>query len=156
MKQREIIIRYKQLDFNELTAEQKNLFQVANDTNKNSYSIYSQYSVSCVVMLDNKVIVSGTNQENSAYPSGLCAERVAVFSANSQYPDAKISQLVILAKDKGVITDEPVSPCGACLQVMLEAENRQKSPIEILLFGKSKIYKIDSVKDCLPIRFERK
>ncbi|MDD6357334.1 MAG: cytidine deaminase [Bacteroidales bacterium] len=155
MEQKEINIKFLQLKNTELSDSEKRLYKVANNEIKNSYSPYSQFKVACVLSLDNGESVTGTNQENAAFPSGLCAERVAVFYAKSKFPDACIKQVLIMAEQNGSITENPITPCGACLQVLLEAENRQTTPIELLLVGKNIIWKIASVKDCLPIRFEK-
>ncbi len=124
----------------------------AEDNLKNAYAPYSKFKVSSLVQLDNGIKILGTNQENMAYPSGLCAERVAIFSAKSQYPDNKVEQVFIVTEQGN---ETPFSPCGACRQVIMEYEMNQKTPIQIILkSGNSKIWKFNSMKDLLPFAFE--
>ncbi len=119
----------------------------------NSYSPYSHFRVGAALLLENGEIITGCNQENSAYPSGLCAERVTLFYANAHYPDQKVLRLLIYAEtDKGPVSD-PITPCGACRQVLIEKENVQGSPIKITLAGKNDLYNIDSVADLMPLSF---
>ena len=155
MEQKEINIKYTVLKYAELTKEENDLLKEAKNKIKNSYSIYSHFKVACALLLDSENVVTGTNQENAAFPSGLCAERVAVFYAKSKFPNSTVKKALIVAEQNGSVTEKPIAPCGACLQVLLETENRQKTPIELILVGKEEIYKIASVKDCLPLRFEK-
>ena len=104
--------------------------------------------------LANGTVVTGTNQENAAYPSGLCAERTTLFYANSQYPDQAVETLAIAARNERDFLDDPIPPCGACRQVMLETEKRFKQPMRILLFGKKGIYEMKSVGALLPLSFD--
>ena len=104
--------------------------------------------------LANGTVVTGTNQENAAYPSGLCAERTTLFYANSQYPDQAVETLAIAARNERDFLDDPIPPCGACRQVMLETEKRFKQPMRILLFGKKGIYEMKSVCALLPLSFD--
>ena len=99
-------------------------------------------------------VVTGTNQENAAYPSGLCAERTTLFYANSQYPDQAVETLAIAARNERDFLDDPIPPCGACRQVMLETEKRFKHPMRILLFGKKGIYEMKNVGALLPLSFD--
>ena len=99
-------------------------------------------------------LTSGTNQENAAYPSGLCAERTTLFYANSQYPDQPVVTLAIAARTEKDFIDHPIPPCGACRQVILETEKRYKQPIRILLYGKECIYEVKSIGDLLPLSFD--
>lgn len=119
---------------------------------KNAYAPYSEFRVSSAVLLENEKVILGTNQENAAYPSGLCAERVAIFSAKSQFPNQKISKLVITTEQSREL---PFSPCGSCRQVIAEYEHQQKSPIEIILkAGESKVWVFKSIQDLLPFSFD--
>ncbi len=139
----------------ELTHEEVELLDEARRATYRSYAPYSHFSVGAAVALADGTIVSGSNQENAAYPSGLCAERTAVFYANSQYPDQPIRRICIVARDtKGEFLQRPISPCGACRQVLLEAEQRAGGDIEVLLYGTEGIYAISNVKDLLPLCFE--
>ena len=129
-----------------------NLLALADGNLKNAYAPYSNFKVSSALQLENKEIVLGTNQENAAYPSGLCAERVAIFSAKSQYPNQKVEKLVITTEQ---YREQPFSPCGACRQVIAEYEQQQKSPIEITLkAGNSKVWVFKSIGDLLPFSFD--
>src|SRR5574344_2148603 len=120
---------------------------------KRAYAPYSKFRVGAAALLENGEIISGNNQENSAYPSGLCAERVTVFFANSKYPDIAITHLLIYAEtDEGALK-KPITPCGACRQVLIETETRQQKNIKIYLAGANTIYSIDSAADLLPLSF---
>ena len=139
----------------ELTPQEVKLLDEARRATYRSYAPYSHFSVGAAVELADGTIVSGSNQENAAYPSGLCAERTAVFYANSRYPDQPIRRICIVARDtKGQFLQRPISPCGACRQVLLEAEQRAKNAIEVLLYGTDGVYIISSIKDLLPLEFE--
>ncbi|MDD2247729.1 MAG: cytidine deaminase, partial [Proteiniphilum sp.] len=98
-------------------------------------------------------IVSGNNQENAAYPSGLCAERTTIFFSNASFPDQKIEAIAIAAYYNGRFTNDAVTPCGACRQVLLETENRFKSPIKVLMYSNEAVYTVNSIKDLLPLSF---
>ena len=139
--------------YEELNVSEKKLIDVAKEACERAYAIYSNFHVGAAILLDNSKIVSGNNQENAAFPSGLCAERTTLFYANSRYPNEKPVSMAIAAYTNGSFTEEPITPCGACRQVILEAENRYKNPVRILLYGKSKIYIIESIKDLLPLSF---
>ena len=136
-----------------LHPEEKILINRAKDTCFRAYAPYSHFRVGAAVRLANGEIVTGSNQENAAFPSGLCAERTALFYANSQYPEQAIKALAIAAHTQSDFLDRPISPCGACRQVILEAEMRYRNPIRIFLYGKSEIYIIESIKDLLPLAF---
>ena len=146
------------VDYNspaELNDELQNLIQKARDAAKNAYAPYSEFRVGAAVLLENNEIIEGNNQENAAYPSGLCAERVAIFYANSKYPNIKIKAIAITASTKDGFIKEPIPPCGSCLQVMLESEQRANKPIQVLLFGTNKITFAENVKQFLPIYFNK-
>ncbi|MBR6202078.1 MAG: cytidine deaminase [Bacteroidaceae bacterium] len=139
----------------ELTSEELRLLDEARRATYRSYAPYSHFSVGAAVELTNGTIVSGSNQENAAYPSGLCAERTAVFYANSRYPEQPIRRICIVARNtEGQFLQRPISPCGACRQVLLEAEQRAKNAIEVLLYGTDGVYIISSIKDLLPLGFD--
>lgn len=120
-----------------------------------SYAKYSNFKVGASVLLDDNVtIITGSNQENASYPLGLCAERTTIFAANSQYPEKGIKTLCIAARNnKDKLLDKPISPCGACRQVILEEEIRYNHPVKIILYGTKGIYVIKSIKDILPLAF---
>lgn len=120
-----------------------------------AYAPYSHFQVGAAVLLDNGIIVTGSNQENAAYPSGMCAERVAIWAAGAQYPGRKILKMYITARSAHKTVDKPVPPCGACRQSILEYEVRQKSPIEIWFTGETgPIWKTDSLQNILPLIFD--
>jgi cytidine deaminase len=113
--------------------------------------------VGVAILLDNDKIILGSNQENAAYPSGLCAERVAIFSAGALYPEAKIIKMAITATADHNPTLTPIPPCGACRQSISEYEIKQEQPIEIYFMGEAgNVYKSDSLKNLLPLMFDKK
>ena len=139
----------------ELTPTEATLLQKAKQATYRSYSPYSHFSVGAAALLDDGTIVEGANQENSAYPSGLCAERTAVFYAGAQYPERAVTLLCVAARDtEGKFTARPIPPCGGCRQVLSETEDRQKQPMRIMLYGTDGIYFINTAKDLLPIHFD--
>lgn len=140
--------------FKELTEADRTLLQAAMDATKRSYAPYSKFSVGAAARLNNDVIVTGTNQENAAYPSGLCAERTTLFYANSQYPDQAVATLAVAARTERDFLDAPIPPCGACRQVILETEKRFNQPMRILLYGKEEVYEVKSIRDLLPLSFD--
>lgn len=130
----------------------KELIESAIDATANAYAPYSHFNVGAAVLLKNGKIITGNNQENAAYPSGLCAERVTLFSANAQYPDSKILAIAIAAVADGKQVDM-ITPCGACRQVLLEVEKRYQHPMKVLLCGKEQIYIAESASSLLPLSF---
>jgi len=154
---KELIINYTELpiDSEELTSIDKDLISKAIKATNNSYSPYSHFSVGAAVLLANGEIVTGSNQENAAYPSGLCAERVALFYANSMFPNSAVQTLAVTAKTANGIVKSPVPPCGACRQVMLETENRFNTKIKIILIGLETVQIFESSKILLPFNFEK-
>ncbi len=138
---------------NEIPSEYISLIEEAKKQTQKSYAPYSEFHVGAAVLLENGIVVGGNNQENSAYPSGTCAERTAIFYANSQHPDIPVKLLAIAAFTNGKFTSEPVTPCGACRQVLLETENRYNQAIKVILYGIDKIYVFDSIKQLLPLSF---
>lgn len=144
----------KVYQFDELSPTDQNLMKTAMDATVRSYAPYSRFSVGAAALLANGIVITGTNQENAAYPSGLCAERTTLFYANSQYPDQPVMTLAIAARTEKDFIDFPIPPCGACRQVILETEKRYKQPIRILLYGKKEIYEVKSICDLLPLSFD--
>jgi cytidine deaminase len=141
----------------ELPTDVFSLMEQAIEVRKKAYAPYSHFRVGVAIMLDNYKIVLGSNQENAAFPSGLCAERVAIFSAGALYPDAKITKIVISATSDHNPTLTPIPPCGACRQSISEYEIKQEQPIEIYFMGESgNVYKSDSLKNLLPLLFDKK
>jgi cytidine deaminase len=140
----------------ELPNDIQNLMEQAVAIRKKAYAPYSKFRVGAALLLDNEQIVLGSNQENAAYPSGLCAERVAIFQAGAIYPEAKILKMAITAASDSNKTIAPIPPCGACRQSIAEYETRQESPIEIYFMGETgDIYKSDSLKNLLPFMFDK-
>ncbi|MDU1889115.1 MAG: cytidine deaminase [Dysgonomonas sp.] len=139
--------------FEEGTESQKKLIEEAKLSTEKAYAPYSGFHVGAAVLLEDGTIVSGNNQENAAYPSGLCAERVALFSANANYPDLKVEAIAIAGFHDGEFTESPCCPCGGCRQVMVEVENRFDYPVRVIMYGKKEIYEVKSVKDLLPLSF---
>lgn len=144
----------KVYQYDELKESDQLLIDAAMKATNQSYAPYSHFSVGAAALLDNGLVVTGSNQENAAYPSGLCAERTTLFYANSQYPDQPVVSLAIAARTENDFIDMPIPPCGACRQVILETEKRYKMPIRILLYGKECIYEIKSIGDLLPLSFD--
>lgn len=139
----------------ELTADEARLVEEAKRATYRSYAPYSHFSVGSAVMLADGTIVSGSNQENAAYPSGICSERTTVFYANSRYPDIPVKRICIAARGTdGNFLTQPIPPCGACRQVLLETEMRAGGEIEVLLYGTECSFCLRSVKDLMPITFD--
>lgn len=122
-----------------------------------AYAPYSKFTVGCALITDKNTIVAGNNQENAAYPSGLCAERVAIFAAGANYPDEEIIKLAITASPIDNSLTRPVPPCGACRQSIAEYEKKQSKPIKIIFMGATgEIYSAASISDLLPLLFDKK
>ncbi|MBF4514798.1 cytidine deaminase [Flavobacterium sp. ANB] len=141
----------------QLPNDVQNLMEQAIEIRKKAYAPYSQFRVGAALLLDNGKIVLGSNQENAAYPSGLCAERVAIFYAGSVYPEAKILKMAITAASDNNQTKAPIPPCGSCRQSIAEYEIKQDTPIEIYFMGEiGEVYKSTSLKNLLPFMFDKK
>lgn len=154
MQNKEIHIPITIYALDELCADDQQLIQAAIEATQRSYAPYSKFSVGAAARLANGTIVTGTNQENAAYPSGICAERTTLFYANSQYPDLAVKTLAVAARnERGELLDEPIPPCGACRQVMLETQARFGGAMRILLYGNHGIYELQHVGDLLPLSF---
>lgn len=138
----------------ELTSDDRELVQMAIDSTSNSYAPYSHFHVGAAVRLANGKLIPGCNQENAAFPAGLCAEQSAIYAAGAQHPNTPITAIAIAARDTmGQLTKAPVSPCGTCRQVMIECETRNQQPLHILLYGADGIYVIDGIKSLMPLSF---
>jgi cytidine deaminase len=155
MKKIEVPFHFTEFDqLIELSEQEQKLVSLARQMTHQSYAPYSGFFVGAAVLLENGEIVKGSNQENAAYPSGLCAERVAVFSASAQHPGVNVVMVAISARSSTHVMDHPVTPCGACRQVLLEYEFKQEKPVRLILSGeKGKILVVDKVKDLLPLSF---
>ena len=153
---KEIVLQTKVTvcSFDELADQDKELVNAARKATANSYAVYSGFNVGAAVRLCDGTLVTGTNQENAAYPSGLCAERTAIFWANSQYPDKAIVALAIAAQTNEGELEQPITPCGACRQVILETEKRFNAPVRMILYGSKECYILkEGIKSLLPLSF---
>ncbi|NRB83197.1 MAG: cytidine deaminase [Winogradskyella sp.] len=140
----------------ELPKDIQDLMNAAIIARNKAYAPYSKFNVGAAILLDNGEIVSGSNQENASYPSGLCAERTAIYYAGAKYPSAKILKMALTASSQNQITDTPIPPCGACRQAIAEYEIKQDQPIEIYFMGaKGKVVKSHSLANLLPVGFDR-
>jgi cytidine deaminase len=137
-----------------LSKKEQQVIAAARRAAADAYAPYSGFRVGAALLLDNGELVRGNNQENAAYPDGLCAERVAMFSAHANFPEAAIVMLAVAAMKDGEFLEEPVPPCGSCRQALLESGNRFKIPIRILMFGQNRIHIAGSVRDLLPLSFD--
>ena len=155
MAEKHLDIDYQEFSsVEEMTPEDQALVAAALEAQKGSYSPYSNFQVGAALLLANGVVVKGANQENIAYPSGLCAERSAMFWAGANYPDVPMETLAIAGSDHGVLCESPASPCGACRQVMAEYQKKYQHPIKIILVGSKRIRKFSCVEDLLPFIFD--
>ena len=153
MKDIELNFRMQFCQLEELADDDRQLVEKAIGATQNSYAPYSNFHVgACLRLADGREVI-GANQENAAFPSGLCAERSAVFAAQSMFPEEAITALAIAARNENGLTAQPVSPCGACRQGILEMEDRYKQDVRILLYGTEGVYVIPSVKSLLPLHF---
>lgn len=155
MQEKKIETKYRIYQFDELDISQQKLINKAKEQVFKAYAPYSGFRVGVAIELENGEIFAGNNQENSAYPSGLCAERVAMFYANAQFPDVPVKTLAIAAFTNGKFLAEPITPCGSCRQVLLETETRFEKDITVLLYGTEQVYLIENVKQLLPLCFEK-
>lgn len=153
MKEYNLTAKMRSYQWDELSSEQQALIQVAKEQTNHSYCPYSHFHVGAAALLGNGEVIRGCNQENAAYPSGLCAERSALFAAGAQYPEQPVTRLAIACFTGGHFTKEPGSPCGACRQVMTETEHRYGGKMEVLLYGENETYVFESAADLLPLVF---
>ena len=143
-------------DFGKLPSGIQELMELAIEARKKAYAPYSNFKVGAAILMDNGEIVTGSNQENASYPSGLCAERTAIYYAGSKYPKAKMLIIALTASSENHITDKPIPPCGACRQAIAEYEIKQDRPIEIYFMGaKGKVVKSNTLANLLPLGFDR-
>ena len=155
MTSKEIRIVYNEYEsLDQLELRDRELAQAAIEATKGSYAPYSNFNVGAAVRLDNGQIVKGSNQENAAYPSGICAERTAMFYASANYPENAMTAIAITASQNGTLCDNPATPCGSCRQVMAQYQTKGGQPMEILLVGGKTICKFGKVDDVLPLIFD--
>jgi len=152
---KEIVIKYKAItNFSLLSTVDKDLMKRASEVANSAYAPYSSFHVGAALILENDHVVVGNNQENSSFPCGICAERVALFSAGTNYPNLLIKKIAITAVSKDFNLENPVGPCGLCRQVLIECEDKQGLDIEIILFNKKQVIKLNKAKDLLPFFFK--
>ena len=137
----------------ELDEKERQLVEAAIKATGNSYAPYSNFHVGSAVLLENSAIVIGCNQENAAFPVTLCAERTALFSAGAQYPDVPVVSIAIAARNSEGLVSDPVTPCGSCRQALVEAEQRFKRRIRVLLYGTKRAFVVDGISNLLPLSF---
>lgn len=155
MCQKSISISYKEYFRNEgLDLKDKELLDRAKMASEGAYAPYSNFNVGAAVRLSNGEIIAASNQENAAYPSGLCAERVAIFYAHAKFPDASVESIAVTASVGGHICETPTYPCGACRQVLAESEMRSGSPIRVIVGGEKFTQVMDSISALLPFTFD--
>lgn len=143
---------YNSID--ELIPEDRELAAEAIEAMKGSYAPYSHFNVGAAVRMSNCQIVRGANQENAAFPSGLCAERTAMFAAGAKYPDKAMTSIALAGGVWGRLTEEPATPCGACRQVMAQYQTKGGKPMSVIMLGAKRIWKFDRVDDILPLIFD--
>jgi len=142
-------------DINELSDIDKNLMKVAVEATKTAYAPYSGFNVGAALLMEDGSIIIGNNQENAAYPSGMCAERVAIWKAGSSFPNKKVKKIAITAVSSNKQLDKPVGPCGACRQTLLEYEINQKEDVEVFFMGEiGNVVKTSSIASLLPFSFD--
>lgn len=155
MKKSKIQIEYIDYDSeSELCSDDTMLLSKARQSLRGSYAPYSRFHVGAAVKLANGEIITGSNQENAAYPSGLCAERVALFYANASFPDVAVEELAIVASSNGFDYNDIITPCGSCRQVIAEIEKRQNSPIKIIMGSQTgKVREVSGIDSLLPMLY---
>lgn len=154
MKIHTIDIEYIEFEsLEELTDCDKSLIVRAREASQGAWAPYSGFRVGAAVLLVNGEIIIGNNQENAAYPSGLCAERVALYSANANFPSVAVEAIAISASDSNELVESPITPCGSCRQSMLESETRFNHPVRLLLDSKQSLLSIVGIKHLLPLSF---
>lgn len=154
MKKFDIVTTVTQYGYDELPAEWQPVVAQAREATERSYAPYSHFRVGAAILLDNGEVVAGSNQENVAYPSGICAERSACFYAGARYPESRFRLIAIAARGTdGEWVADPIAPCGACRQALLEYEMLAKAPVPVLLCGRDAVYHLPSVAATLPLAF---
>ena len=145
-------IEYSSLE--EMDPQDQEVVKAAIEAQKGSYAPYSNFNVGAAVRLEDGTIVKGANQENAAYPSGLCAERTAMFAAGATYPGVPMTTLAIVGGCDFTLSETPCTPCGGCRQVMAEYQTAGKRPLSVIMFGTEKTWKFEKVDDILPFIFD--
>ncbi len=154
MKELTLESKISECTFEELCEQEQSLILAAIHATANSYAPFSHFKVGAALLLENGKIFTGCNQENAVLPAGICAERSAIFAAGAQYPDQPVRTIAIAARGTdGELTEEPVTPCGICRQVMIETETRFHQQLRILLYGRRCIYAINGIRQLMPLSF---
>ncbi len=154
MKTYEIVSKVSVYTMSELPEADRQLVEAAMEATATSYAPYSLFKVGAAARLANGTVCRGSNQENASYPLALCAERTCLFAANANHPDQPVVALAIAARNaQNEFLTQPIPPCGACRQVILEVEDRYKQPIRILLYGTEGVHVVDTIKTLLPLQF---
>ena len=155
-----LTINITEKQYEELSPQEKTLVDAAKEATYNSYAPYSQFNVGAALLLADGTIVKGANQENAAFPVGTCAERSAIFAAQSQYPEQAVNAIAIAARNgsetpetSSRFTSHPISPCGICRQAIVELEQRYHQDVKIMMYGEECIYIVDTIKSLLPLTF---
>lgn len=154
--EKEIKINFDVIEnYDRLDETEKKLFDAAHKIREKAYAEYSHFHVGCAILLENGEIISGSNQENAAYPSGICAERTAIYWTSANFPNVKMKKLFVIGAPKEAVSSTPIPPCGACRQAILEYEAKQNEGIEIYFASlQGEIYKTKSIRDLLPFSFD--
>jgi len=154
MTERAINISYQEYNsIEELNPEDRELASEAIKAMEGAYAPYSHFHVGAAVRMSNGQIVRGANQENAAFPSGLCAERTAMFAASARYPDKDMLSIALAGGVYGRLASEPATPCGACRQVMAQYQAKSGKPMSVIMISSDKIWKFEKVDDILPLIF---
>ena len=155
MTNKEIKIAYKEYEsVSHLDTRDNELANAAIEAMGSAYAPYSGFNVGAAVMFEDGEVIKGSNQENAAYPSGLCAERTALFYASASRPDKAMSAIAIAAGQNGELCADPATPCGACRQVMAQYQKKSGRPMRVILVGAAKVWVFDTVDDLLPLIFD--
>lgn len=153
MKDLTILTKIRVYSLDEADESTKKLIEKAKEASLQAYAPYSKYHVGAALRLANGEIIGGSNQENAAYPTGICAERTAIFYANANFSDQPVEAVAIIAHYKDNFVENICTPCGMCRQALLEVENRFKQPIKLYMCSKDQIYEVNSIQEILPLSF---
>ncbi len=154
MKEFNVCVPVIEMSFDELDAIDRRLVDEAREATGRAYAPYSKFHVGAAILLDNGEVVTGANQENAAFPSGTCAERTTCYYAHARWPEARFEAIAVAARGTdGEFVADPVAPCGACRQALLEYETLAGHDVRVLLVGRGKVYILPSVRSTLPLAF---
>jgi len=155
MKYKELITKISISTIEECNNDTKNLIKKAQDIALKAYAPYSNFHVGAAVLLSNGEVITGNNQENAAYPAGICAERTALAYANAQHPNIPVEAIAIVAYHNNSFTDDICSPCGICRQFLVEVENKFDHPMRVIMCSNNQVYEVATAKDLLPLSFDK-